>query len=61
VMLNGKVALVSGAGSGICRAIARAFAEAGAAVACLDIDAPAAEETARLAEAAGGRGDRSAV
>ena len=52
-MLTGKVALVSGAGGGICRAIARAFAEAGAAVACLDIDAPSAEETARLAEAAG--------
>jgi NAD(P)-dependent dehydrogenase (short-subunit alcohol dehydrogenase family) len=52
-MLNGKVALVSGAGGGICRAIARAFAEAGAAVACLDIDARSAEETARLAEAAG--------
>jgi NAD(P)-dependent dehydrogenase (short-subunit alcohol dehydrogenase family) len=53
VMLTGKVALVSGAGGGICREIARAFAEAGAAVACLDIDAPSAEETARLAEAAG--------
>jgi len=52
-MLNGKVALVSGAGGGICRAIARAFAEAGAAVACVDIDARSAEEAARLAEAAG--------
>lgn len=53
--LTGKVALVSGAGGGICRAIARAFTEAGAAVACCDVDAQAAEETARLAEAAGGR------
>ena len=37
--LTGKAALVSGAGGGICRAIALAFAEAGAAVACCDIDA----------------------
>ena len=36
--LTGKAALISGAGGGICRAIAVAFAEAGAAVACCDID-----------------------
>lgn len=53
--LTGKVALVSGAGGGIGRAICLAFAEAGAAVACCDIDAVSAEETARLAEYAGGR------
>ena len=52
--LAGKAALVSGAGGGIGRAIALAFAEAGAAVACCDIDAPGIEETARLVEAAGG-------
>jgi NAD(P)-dependent dehydrogenase (short-subunit alcohol dehydrogenase family) len=52
--LAGKAALVSGAGGGIGRAIALAFAEAGAAVACCDIDAPGVEETARLVEAAGG-------
>jgi NAD(P)-dependent dehydrogenase (short-subunit alcohol dehydrogenase family) len=52
--LTGKAALVSGAGGGIGRAIAVAFAEAGAAVACCDIDAPSVEETARLVETAGG-------
>jgi NAD(P)-dependent dehydrogenase (short-subunit alcohol dehydrogenase family) len=53
--LTGKVALVSGAGGGIGRAICLAFAEAEAAVACCDIDAASAEETARLARNAGGR------
>jgi NAD(P)-dependent dehydrogenase (short-subunit alcohol dehydrogenase family) len=53
--LNGKAALVSGAGGGIGRAICLAFAEAGAAVACCDINAASAEETARLARNAGGR------
>jgi NAD(P)-dependent dehydrogenase (short-subunit alcohol dehydrogenase family) len=53
--LGGKAALISGAGGGICRAIAVAFAEAGASVACVDIDSPAAAETARLVEEAGGR------
>jgi NAD(P)-dependent dehydrogenase (short-subunit alcohol dehydrogenase family) len=51
--LNGKAALISGAGGGICRAIATAFAEAGASVACADIDLAAAQETARLVTAAG--------
>jgi len=58
--LQGKAALISGAGGGICRAIAIAFADAGAAVACCDIDATAAGETARLVEAAGGRAISSA-
>jgi NAD(P)-dependent dehydrogenase (short-subunit alcohol dehydrogenase family) len=53
--LSGKAALVSGAGGGIGRAITLAFVEARAAVACCDIDLPAAEETARLVQAAGGR------
>ena len=53
--LAGKAALISGAGGGICRAIAVAFAEAGASVACVDIDAASAAETARLVEAAGGK------
>jgi NAD(P)-dependent dehydrogenase (short-subunit alcohol dehydrogenase family) len=55
MQLAGRAALISGAGGGICRAIALAFAEAGAAVACVDIDAGAAAETARLVTAAGGR------
>jgi NAD(P)-dependent dehydrogenase (short-subunit alcohol dehydrogenase family) len=52
--LNGKAALVSGAGGGIGRAICLAFVEAGAAVVCCDIDLPSAEETARLIGNAGG-------
>src|SRR5256714_7516825 len=53
--LTGKVALVSGAGGSIGRAICLAFAEAEAALACCDIDAASAEETARLGRDAGGR------
>jgi NAD(P)-dependent dehydrogenase (short-subunit alcohol dehydrogenase family) len=55
VELAGKAALISGAGGGICRAIAVAFAKAGSAVACVDIDLPSAAETARLVLEAGGR------
>jgi NAD(P)-dependent dehydrogenase (short-subunit alcohol dehydrogenase family) len=55
MQLNGKAALISGAAGGICRAIAVAFAEAGASVACADIDAEGAGETAHLVEAAGGK------
>ena len=45
--LQGKAAIVTGAGSGIGRSIAVTFALAGAAVACLDINERTAEETAR--------------
>jgi len=47
--LQGKAAIVTGAGGGIGRAISIAFAQAGARVACLDIHLKNAEETARLA------------
>ncbi len=53
--LTGKAAVVTGAGNGIGRAIATAFASAGAAVMCLDINAGAAEATARMIASAGGR------
>jgi NAD(P)-dependent dehydrogenase (short-subunit alcohol dehydrogenase family) len=44
-MLSGKAAIVTGAGGGIGRAVCLALASAGAKVACLDIDLPAAEKT----------------
>ncbi|HEX2716529.1 MAG TPA: glucose 1-dehydrogenase [Gemmatimonadaceae bacterium] len=52
--LTGKTAIVTGAGSGIGRAIAIRFGEAGARVAALDIDAAAAEQTAAGIARSGG-------
>jgi NAD(P)-dependent dehydrogenase (short-subunit alcohol dehydrogenase family) len=52
---EGKVAFVTGGGSGIGRAAALAFARAGASVAVADIGEQANEETARLIEQEGGR------
>ncbi len=52
--LDGKSAIVVGAALGIGRAIALTFAEAGAKVACFDIDEVAASETAALIKTAGG-------
>jgi NAD(P)-dependent dehydrogenase (short-subunit alcohol dehydrogenase family) len=54
--LTGKNAVVTGAGSGIGRAIALAFADAGAQVACVDLDLTGAEETQREVEKRGPRG-----
>jgi len=47
--LTGKIAFITGAGTGIGRATAILFAREGAKVAIAEIDAPAGEETAHLA------------
>jgi NAD(P)-dependent dehydrogenase (short-subunit alcohol dehydrogenase family) len=57
VQMDGKVAIVTGAGTGIGRAIALRLAAAGALTLCADIDEQAAGHTAEEIGAAGGRGE----
>ena len=52
--LNGKVAVVTGAGSGLGRSSAEILADAGCAVICADVDRESAEATAAVIGAAGG-------
>ena len=53
-LTKGKVALVTGAGSGIGRAAAQIFAREGAKVAAADVNQASAEETVGMIRAAGG-------
>jgi NAD(P)-dependent dehydrogenase (short-subunit alcohol dehydrogenase family) len=53
--LAGRMAVVTGAGSGLGRAIALELAARGARVAAVDLDAASAKETAEAIAAAGGR------
>lgn len=52
--LSGQVALVTGAGNGIGRATAQAFAQQGVKVVVSDVDAKGGEATVELIRAAGG-------
>jgi NAD(P)-dependent dehydrogenase (short-subunit alcohol dehydrogenase family) len=54
MLLEGKSAIVMGAGSGVGRASALRFAEEGARVVVADVDLERAKETVRLVEDAGG-------
>ena len=55
-MLERKVCLITGAGQGIGRGIALRFAQEGAAVGVLDLQASVCESVAAEIVAAGGRG-----
>jgi NAD(P)-dependent dehydrogenase (short-subunit alcohol dehydrogenase family) len=59
--LDGKAVVVIGAGSGIGRAVALGAAQQGAHVACADINADAARETAETIAAGGGSTENAAL
>lgn len=53
--LNNKVALITGAGSGIGRETALLFAQEGAAIVAVDVNDAGGVETVKMVDAAGGR------
>src|SRR5579863_9444998 len=53
--LANKIALITGAGSGMGRVAALLFAQEGAKIAAIDVDEKAAQETARMIETSGGK------
>jgi NAD(P)-dependent dehydrogenase (short-subunit alcohol dehydrogenase family) len=55
VLLQNKIAIVTGSGSGIGRAVAERFAREGAAVTIADIDESAGNEVANVINASGGK------
>ena len=56
-MLDGKIALITGCGSGIGRATALKFAREGALVTCADIDPKSGETTVAMVRDAGGKAE----
>ena len=54
-LLDGHIAVVTGGGSGIGRAIAQGYAREGAQVAVLDVNGDAAAETVKAITGAGGK------
>jgi len=56
IRLDGKIAIVTGAGQGLGRVMAAALATAGARVACADLNVKSAEEVAAEIEQQAGRG-----
>ena len=60
-LLQNHIAVVTGAGSGIGRAIAQGFAREGARVVLLDINEKAATDTAKEIGAAGCKADSFAL
>ncbi|HTY53911.1 MAG TPA: SDR family NAD(P)-dependent oxidoreductase, partial [Candidatus Binataceae bacterium] len=60
-VLDGKIALVTGAGSGIGRAAALAFARAGAEVVTCDIDQAGGEATLTKLKAEGAKAEFSRI
>ena len=60
-LLEGKIALVTGAGSGIGRVSALTFAREGATVVCADLNSEAGEATAASIREAGGKAEFAAA